>query len=105
MPTSDSKPPQEAAKLYLRTVISDAYTFVLSQELTEGIAAMNLESMMQQELARLQGPTTSQIYLPVLDRLRALKTSVEQAVEQVKSMPPEAFKLRISKTGTNEDQG
>lgn len=105
MPKPTSKPSDEAAKIFLRTALSDAYTFALSQELTEGVAAMNLESMMQQELKRLRGPSNSDIYLPVIDRLKALKETVHQAIESVKEIPPEKFLLSVEGDGTNESLG
>jgi len=95
---------KSAAKIALRQIISDAYTFAVSQELTQGIAAMNLESMMQQELARLRGPTNSTIYLPVIDRLKALKESVSSAIDEVKKIPPEEFSLNTGRSGTNDEE-
>ena len=93
-----------AAKIVLRQTLSDAYTFAVSQELTQGIAAMNLESVMQQELTRLRGPSDSKLYLPVIDRLKALKISVVDAIDQIKKLPPEQFILNTGKKGTNEDE-
>jgi hypothetical protein len=97
------KPKDEAAKIALRQAVSDAYTFALSQELNEGIAAMNLENMMQQELTRLRGPKDSNIYLPVIERLKALKSTVEQSLDDVKDVPPERFAANVDQTGTNQD--
>jgi len=103
MPTSDTRPSIDGAKMRLRITLADAYTFALSQELTQGVSSMNIESMMQQELARIQGPTNSTIYRPVLERLRSLKTAVQEAVEEAKELPPEEFMLSVNRTGTNQD--
>lgn len=94
---------KSAAKIALRQTLSDAYTFAVSQELNYGIAAMNLESMMQQELTRLRGPMNSDIYLPVIDRLKSLKSSVTTAIAKVKELPPEDFMLNTGREGTNEE--
>lgn len=80
--------------LQLREVLGRAYGFVNGERFTEQVAAVTLEALMQEQINQIEGTDgKTDIRLNKRDELDKLITEVSAAVEEVKKLPPEAFKI------------
>lgn len=100
MADSSSSDPSQDQNLNLRQALNDAYAFVESGKSVQSFAAFTFEEAVDQQTAQLVGPDTESRPNDY-NRITKLSTAVQQAVAQIKSMPPEAFVAPDSSTDVN----
>lgn len=100
MADSTSSDPSQDQNLNLREALNDAYAFIEGQKSVQSFAAFTFEEALAQQNAALTGPDT-QNRPNAYNRITKISTAVQQAVAQIKSMPPEAFVAPDSSTDVN----
>jgi hypothetical protein len=90
MANSTASDPAQQQNLNLREALNDAYAFIEGQKSVQSFAAFTFEEAIQQQNDALTGPDT-QNRPNAYNRITKLSMAVQQAVMQIKNMPPEAF--------------
>jgi hypothetical protein len=75
----------------LRAAVSDGYVLVKGLSLSESLASATPEQLMSELLIDLVGPSPNPRRLPQLERVRNVRAQLRSAIEQIRSMPPEAL--------------
>jgi len=84
----------------LRQNINDAYAFVEGAKSTQTFATVTFEDLMDQQIERLVGKDTESRPNP-LHRIDKVEQRLKSTIEQIKKVPPEAFRLRDERDAVN----
>lgn len=92
----------KAVKLAMRSALSDAYSYVLANELNYGLEAINFDVLIQMELARLEdGEVTGRGSMKA--QIAAMKKRVDDALEAIKKIDPADFDTMGEEEKVNTD--
>jgi len=81
---------QQQQNLDLRKAISDAYAFVEGQKSVQTFSALTFEDLLDQQIELISGKGTT-LRPNMLDRIAALQTTLTNAIQKIKALPPDAF--------------
>lgn len=97
--------PQSSAKEQLREfrrVVANAVAELRSKEVRDTYAALSLEELMDQHVARME-ETTDPINPSRLQRLRRVRDELVAKIEAMKATPPDNFRRHNSSSDVNTD--
>ena len=103
MPTTgeeDAADKLQEQNLELRKAINDAYAFVEGQKLVQSFSAITFEDLMDQQIERLSGATTT-TRPNALVRIQKIVSGLEAAVAKIKSLPDDAFSKKKDNGNVN----
>jgi len=84
----------------LRQNINNAYAFLEGAKSTQTFAMVTFEDLMDQQIERLVGKDSESRPNPY-NRISKVERSLKTTIEQIKKIPPEAFKLRDARDSVN----
>lgn len=91
---ADPKTTQKKLNLAMREILNNAYAFVRSREYTKQMANVTYEQLLDAAIDRIEGtPGKAPLRPRALERIKKLKTEIEQAVKTVKAKPPTDWSL------------
>lgn len=90
----------QSQNLELRTAINNAYAAVEGNKSVQSATAVTYEELIDQQIARIAGPSTT-TRPNALDRVDRVLTAITSAVQQIKSMPDDAFREHDGQTDVN----
>lgn len=93
---------QQQHNVQLRTALNDAYAALEGAKYTSTSIAFCFEEAVSLQLQRIEGPG-SRIRPSELERVERTEQGLLRAVEQIKSIPPEAFLAKASNRDVNTD--
>jgi len=88
--TNDEAAQQQEQNLQLREALNNAYGFIEDQKSVQTFSTITFEELMDQQIERLVGADTDS-RPNVFNRITKIKESVVKAVENIKSLPDNAF--------------
>lgn len=91
---SDEQTPRSSSREQLREfrrVVANAVAEVRSQEIKNAFAALSLEELIDQHIARLEGAEDA-INPSRVERIRKVKEELTANIEAMKNTPPESFR-------------
>lgn len=95
---------QSKLNLQMREVISRAYTFVRGRQYTETVANITYEELLDAAIDRIEGTKgRSDVRATKLDRVDKIKQEISQAVDTVKSLPPNHWQLQNEESVSVEE--
>ncbi len=97
---SQDDPKAQQQNLQLRVALNDAYAAIQAAKATQSFTALTFEDLAQDQINRLSGPDTPS-RPNVLNRIQAISTNLQQAVAQIKALPPEYFATSNSDRDVN----
>jgi len=93
---------QTKLNLQLRQTLGDAYAFVQGERLTNSIASVTLESLINEQIDQIEGTDGKTSIRPnKIEEVDRLMNETTSAVETVKSLPPSAFTLKSGTKNAN----
>jgi len=93
---------QTQLNLQIRTVLGEAYAFLVGEQYAESIAAVSLETLMREQIDQIQGTSgRTSIRLNQIDRIDRMLAQLSQVVDAVTALPPEAFQIEASEETQN----
>jgi type VI protein secretion system component VasK len=84
----------------LRESLSNANTALQAERTTQSFSAYTFEEALDAQIERIEGAGT-QLRPNELDRVDRILSEVREAVDQIKSLPPESFIKPSSKDDVN----
>ena len=92
--------PAQNLNIELRRALNNAYAFVLGEQSTQSFNALTYEELADEQIERIEGPGT-EARPNALERIDLIERDLENAIEQIRSQPPEAFILRDESQDVN----
>lgn len=80
----------QARNTRLREALGDAYAALQAEKTIQSFSAFTFEEALDAQIERIEGAGT-QLRPNELDRVDRILSQVTQAVDQIKSLPPESF--------------
>lgn len=95
---------QSKLNLQMREVIGRAYAFVRGRQYTETVANITYEELLDAAIDRIEGTKgRSDVRATKLDRVDSIKQEISQAVDTVKSLPPNSWQLQNEESVSAEE--
>ena len=88
-------------KIRLRAAVSEGYAMVKALSMAESLAQATPEQLMAEQLDDMVGPSTNPRKPSLLERVRATRAQLRDAITQIRSMSPE--ELAASSASDNAD--
>ena len=106
MATNDQKLQERELQndnLKMRTALNNAYAVLEGSRYTSTISAFSFEEAVDQQIARISDAGT-RIRPSELERVDKIQQDLQNAIGQIKQVPPEKFMPRVSGRDVNTDE-
>jgi hypothetical protein len=104
MASQSAKLKQTKLSLQMREILGRAYSFVRGQEYTDSMANITYEELLEAAIDRIEGTKgRSEVRATKLDRVKAIKQEIGQAVDTVTKVSPSQWALMADERVSKKD--
>lgn len=108
MPGTSNEEQNQDAERQLKTIrqreaFNNAYASLVAQQSVQSFTAFTFEEALDQNIERIEGEGT-ELHPNQLVRVQRIKDNVLQAIEEVRQVDPEEFRLKDSTQDVNTPQ-